>query len=127
MKKILKILGLVCFIIGLSIGGFKMYQYKEKQKMIAIAHSKEARQLYEDYMRNLDKSALTEQGKIRDYQIVDQSVYYNPMGGMAVTVYLNNNPKSDIQFGLVQKEDGELELYGVTYSSEVRQLLEGER
>ena len=59
--------------------------------MIAIATSDEARKIYEEYMKKKDPKAFTKEGIIRDYVIDNESLYYNPMGGIEVKTYINNN------------------------------------
>ena len=110
-------------VIGITIGGCSMHQYQKKQEMIAIATSDEARKIYEEYMKKKDPKAFTKEGIIRDYVIDNQSLYYNPMGGIEVKTYINNNEKLDIQFGIVRNSEGKLEPSGYTYSGELSKLL----
>ncbi|BAW17769.1 hypothetical protein SITYG_17920 [Streptococcus intermedius] len=100
-----------------------MHQHQEKQKMIQIANSKEAKKVYEDYMKTKDPKALTKEGIIHSYEIDNNSLYYNPMGGIEVTIYINHDKKLDIQFGIVKNNQGELEPSGYTYSKELSHLL----
>ena len=100
-----------------------MHQYQKKQEMIAIATSDEARKIYESHMKHRDSEALTEKGLIKSYKIDTDSLEYNPMGGMEVRVYVNNNEKLDIQFGIVRNSEGKLEPSGYTYSGELSKLL----
>lgn len=46
-KKLIWILVSILALIGIVIGGFTMHQHQEKQKMIQIATSKEAKKVYE--------------------------------------------------------------------------------
>ncbi|WP_373760421.1 DUF1310 family protein [Streptococcus ferus] len=81
MKKGLKVLICLLAIIGIGVGGFAVYQHQEKEKMIKIATSEEARKVYEDYLTTLDEKALTSQGKIRKYKVDENDLEYNPIGG----------------------------------------------
>ncbi|MCD0108566.1 DUF1310 family protein, partial [Streptococcus agalactiae] len=67
MKKKYWIL-LILLLTVLSGGGYMVFkQHTEKEKMIAIAHSDEAKEVYEEQLKKLDRNALTENGKIKEY------------------------------------------------------------
>ena len=100
-------------------------QHKEHEKMVAIATSEEAKKVYEEYLKKLDDEALTDQGKIRKYEIDENDLEYNPMGGIMVRLYINDNPKIDVQIGIVRNQNNELEVFGATSSPEFGELLEG--
>ena len=125
MKKGLKIIIGILLIIGIGIGGFAYMQHKEHEKMVAIATSEEAKKVYEEYLKKLDDEALTDQGKIRKYEIDENDLEYNPMGGIMVRLYINDNPKIDVQIGIVRNQNNELEVFGATRSPEFGELLEG--
>ena len=65
-----------------------MHQYQQKQEMIAIATSDEAKKNLWEYMKKKDPKAFTKEGIIRDYVIDNESLYYNPMGGIEVKTYI---------------------------------------
>jgi len=110
-------------VLGMAVGGWAMHQHQEKQKMIQIANSKEAKKVYEDYMKTRDPKALTKEGIIKSYKIDNDSLYYNPMGGMEVTVHINDDKELDIQFGIVKNNAGDLESSGYVYSGKLAKLL----
>ncbi|MFC3928209.1 DUF1310 family protein [Streptococcus caprae] len=106
MKKSVKMLVALVIIVVVGIGGFAMHQHKEKEKMIAIATSKEAKKVYEDKFRRDDPKALTKDGIIRSYKVDEDSLDYNPMGGLMVNVILNEDASSIVGFNLIDNEDG---------------------
>ena len=110
-------------VTGLIIIGFSMYQNQKKQKMICIATSKEARKVYEEHMRENDPNALTREGVIQSYEIDTETLEYNPMGGLMVRLYFNNNKELDFHFGLIKNDNGEYETYGYTVSPKLSALL----
>ena len=122
-KKSMIILFSILAVIGITIGGCSMHQYQKKQEMIAIATSDNARKIYEENMKTKDPKSFTEEGIIRYYVIDNESIYYNPMGGIEVKTYINNDTKLDIQFGIVKNSEGKLEPSGYTYSGELSKLL----
>ncbi|KXA47801.1 hypothetical protein HMPREF0812_01747 [Streptococcus agalactiae] len=122
-KKYWTLLILLLTVLGGS--GYMVFkQHTEKEKMIAIAHSDEAKEVYEEQLKKLDRNALTENGKIKEYQIDDSSLKYNPMGGMNLKLIINDNKKLDISFGLVKNESGNLETFGYTISPQLVELTE---
>ena len=122
-KKSMIILFSILAVIGITIGGWSMHQYQKKQEMIAIATSDEAKKIYEEYMKKKDPKAFTKEGIIRDYVIDNESLYYNPMGGLEVRVYVNDEKDLCFQFGIVRNSEGKLEPSGYTYSGELSKLL----
>lgn len=113
----------ILVVTGLIIIGFSMYQNQKKQKMIRIATSKEARKVYEEHMRENDPNALTREGVIQSYEIDTETLEYNPMGGLMVRLYFNNNKELDFHFGLIKNDNGDYETYGYTVSPKLSALL----
>ena len=113
----------ILVVTGLIIIGFSMYQNQKKQKMICIATSKEARKVYEEHMRENDPNALTREGVIQSYEIDTETLEYNPMGGLMVRLYFNNNKELDFHFGLIKNDNGDYETYGYTVSPKLSALL----
>ncbi|MEX2803763.1 DUF1310 family protein [Streptococcus sp. H31] len=109
-KKIKRILFSIAALIGIGIGGFAVYQHQEKQKMIEIATSKEARKVYVDFIKKREPQAFTENGIIQSYEIDRDSLEYNPMGGLIIDIFVNNNKDAFVSFNLMDNGDG-------TYSS----------
>ena len=121
-KKSMIILFNILAVIGISVGGCSMHQYQQKQEMIAIATSDEAKKIYESHMKALDQNALTDDGVIKSYEIDNESLYYNPMGGMEVTVYVNHDKNLEFQFGIIEK-DKKLKSGAYTISHKLSRLL----
>ena len=110
-------------VIGIAIGGCSMHQYQKKQEMIAIATSDEAKKVYENHMRANDPKALTEDGIIKSYDIDTETLEYNPMGGIMVRIYFNNDKELDFHFGLIKDNSGNYESYGYTVSPKLSSML----
>ena len=110
-------------VIGITIGGCSMHQYQKKQEMIAIATSDEAKKVYENHMRANDPKALTEDGIIKSYDIDTETLEYNPMGGLMVRIYFNNDKELDFHFGLIKDNSGNYESYGYTVSPKLSSML----
>ena len=122
-KKSMIILISILAVIGIAVGGWSMHQYQKKQEMIAIATSDEAKKVYENHMRALDPKALTDDGIIKSYEIDKDTLYYNPMGGMEVTVYVNDDEDLEFQFGIIEDNEGILKSSGYIYSGKLAKLL----
>ena len=122
-KKSMIILFSILAVIGIAVGGCSMHQYQKKQEMLAIATSDEAKKIYESHMKALDQNALTDDGVIKSYEIDNESLYYNPMGGMEVTVYVNHDKDLEFQFGIIEDNEGILKSSGYIYSGKLAKLL----
>jgi len=110
-------------VIGIAVGGCSMHQYQKKQEMIAIATSDEAKKVYENHMKANDPKALTEDGIIKSYDIDTETLEYNPMGGLMVRIYFNNDKELDFHFGLIKDNSGNYESYGYTVSPKLSSML----
>ena len=122
-KKSMIILFSILAVIGITVGGWSMYQYQKKQEMIAIATSDEAKKVYENHMKANDPKALTEDGIIKSYDIDTETLEYNPMGGLMVRIYFNNDKELDFHFGLIKDNSGNYESYGYTVSPKLSSML----
>ena len=119
-------IALVCLISGGIFYMVHQHQVKkeqEYQKMVKIATSKEAKKVYEEHMKAHDPKALTPDGVIKSYQIDTKSLYYNPMGGIEVTIYVNGDKDLDFQFGLIREDDEILTTSGYTISAKLSKQL----
>ena len=124
MKKGLKILIGILLLIGIGIGGFAKMQHKEHEKMVTIATSQEARKVYEDYFKQLDSEALTAQGKIRTYEINENDLEYNPMGGLSVLIVINEDKQLYVRLLIIESsETGSYEISGSVKSASFVNLL----
>ena len=124
-KKLMWVFISILAVLGMAVGGWAMHQHQEKQKMIQIANSKEAKKVYEDFLKAKDSKALTEDGIIKSYKIDEEKLSYNPMGGLMVTVIINNNVELDIGYNLIENDDGAYISAYYTISSELSKLLKG--
>ena len=122
-KKSMIILFSILAVIGITIGGCSMHQYQKKQEMIAIATSDEAKKIYENHMKANNPKALTEDGIIKSYDIDTETLEYNPMGGLMVRIYFNNDKELDFHFGLIKDNSGNYESYGYTVSPKLSSML----
>ena len=122
-KKSMIILISILAVIGITVGGCSMHQYQKKQEMIAIATSDEAKKVYENHMKANDPKALTEDGIIKSYDIDTETLEYNPMGGLMVRIYFNNDKELDFHFGLIKDNSGNYESYGYTVSPKLSSML----
>ena len=122
-KKSMIILFSILAVIGIAVGGCSMHQYQKKQEMFAIATSDEAKKVYENHIRANDPKALTEDGIIKSYDIDTETLEYNPMGGLMVRIYFNDDKELDFHFGLIKDNSGNYESYGYTVSPKLSSML----
>ena len=126
MKKRMKIAVGILLVIGIGIGGFAYMQHKEHEKMVAIATSQEARKVYEEFMKQRDPKALTKDGIINSYEVDEQSLEYNPMGGLMVDVIVNEDSDMDISYNLIDNGDGTYYSAFYTVSPKLSKILKEE-
>lgn len=127
MKKS-KFIVLVMMLLGLSLGGCSFFsgQSAQKQEMIQIAKSKKAEDVIENLLRQEDPNALTDKGLIKSYKINENSLKYNPMGGLIIKVIINDDSNLTITTTLTEESDGKFEQNGYVISGELSAKLRGE-
>lgn len=108
----LMVLGLVVWI------GLKVKDYLEfQQEMVRIVHGQEVKKLIEHDLRQEDPDAFTEKGKIQSYEIDDETIEHNPMGGIMFKVIINGDKEITGSMGLRKySEDGPIESVGMDES-----------
>ncbi|EFB0931085.1 DUF1310 domain-containing protein [Listeria monocytogenes] len=121
-KRWIIVLGMtVITILGL---GVKFYMDEEKlnKEMINIVYSGEAKNAFYTDLKDLDTKAFTEEGVIQSYEIDEKSINHNPMGGINVTVIINENPELYIKYTL-DKFNGKLECGSASIAGKLSKLL----
>ncbi|MHC5293129.1 DUF1310 family protein [Listeria welshimeri] len=124
-KKWIIILGIVIIVI-LGIGvKFYMDEKKLNEEMMNVVFSDEAKRVFENGLKKLDAKALTGKGVINTYEIDKKSIKQNPMGGIDVTLYVNENPELYVFFTLNNTDDKKMIDDGGGNSAKLEMLLEG--
>ena len=114
-------------LLGILIwGGLFVKNHLDFQnEMVQIVHSKEVEKLIEEELKELDPNALTPKGKIRSYEIDDETIEHNPMGGIMFEVIINGDRKITGSMGLWKSsEDGPIESVGMDRSVGLQELME---
>ncbi|MFC3928030.1 DUF1310 family protein, partial [Streptococcus caprae] len=112
---------------GCSIlGGKKAMEAKreaEKQEMIEIVESEEAKNVFKDLIKQESSTAFEKDSKIETYSVDLNSLEFSPMGGIMVTLYINGDEKLTLTTTLKQDEE---KLYHSSYviSEELSKILE---
>ena len=88
MKKILIGILSAVAIIAVLIGG-KIYM--DSNKMENIVKSDKAKEAIEAMLKKMEAKALTPEGNIKSYKIDYDKVKANPMGGINISVIVNDN------------------------------------
>ncbi|MFS9337694.1 DUF1310 family protein [Streptococcus intermedius] len=95
MNKVIKIVGIVMasvLAVGmLIIGGYKVMKQIEHNEMVKIVKSEEAEKIFKNRLKRIDSKAFEQDGIIKTYKINYESVTHNPMGGIMVSIYVNDN------------------------------------
>ena len=114
-------------LLGVLVwGGLLVKNHLDFQnEMVRIVHSQEVKKLIVDDLKQEDPDAFTENGKIQSYEIDDETIEHNPMGGIMFRIIINGDKEITENFGLRKySEDGPIEQVGVSRSVELRKLLE---
>ena len=114
-------------VVGILIWvGSKVKDHLEfQQEMIRIVHSKEVKELIVHDLKQKDPDAFTEKGKIQSYEIDDETIEHNPMGGIMFEVIINGDKKITGSMGLWKcSEVGPIESVGMDTSVGLQELME---
>ncbi|MBC2214046.1 DUF1310 domain-containing protein [Listeria welshimeri] len=124
-KRWIIVLG-ITVITFLSLGvKFYMDEKKINEEMMNVVFSDEAKRVFENGLKYLDAKALTGKGVINSYEIDKKSIKQNPMGGIDVTLYVNENPELYVFFTLNNTDDKKMIDDGGGNSAKLEMLLEG--
>lgn len=111
-------------VVGLVVGGYTIMGIVRNNEMVYIVKSDEVKEIVENYLRYLDNDALTDKGKIISYQIDEQSIEHNPMGGIMFTVFLNDDSELYVRMTLEKNhETGKIQQSGGGYAKKVKDLV----
>ena len=124
VKKWIKVF--VGFLVGVGVifGSYKIMEVVQNNEMNHIVKSEEVIEIVENYLRYLDNDALTDKGKIISYQIDEQSIEHNPMGGIMFTVLLNDDSELYVRMTLEKDhETGKIQQSGGGYAKKVKDLV----
>ncbi|RLU72995.1 DUF1310 family protein [Streptococcus iniae] len=124
VKKIIYILLGLLIAVGIVIGGHQLQEKREYDQMVEIVESKEVKHLIEDDLKYFDKNALSNKGRVKEYSIDKKSIKKNPMGGIMVNIYINNNKKYKLSYTLVHELTGKgIDIGGRGISKDLNVLL----
>ena len=124
VKKWIKVF--VGFLVGVGVivGSYKIMEVVQNNEMNHIVKSEEVKEIVENYLKYLDADALTDKGKIISYQIDEQSIEHNPMGGIMFTVFLNDDSELYVRMTLEKNhETGKIQRSGGGYAKKVKDLV----
>lgn len=121
LKKIIRVLIGLFVVVGLVVGGYTIMEIVRNHEMVQIVKRDEVKEIVENYLRYLDNDALTDKGKIVSYQIDEQSIEHNPMGGIMFTVFLNDDSELYVRMTLEKHhETGKIQQSGGGYAKKVK-------
>ena len=112
----------VLVILGLVMSGGEIMKQLEYNEMKKVVYSDEAHQVYKKDLLYIDKNAFSEKGIIKTYSI--SSFERNPMGGIIVYLYVNENENYHVSVFLEKfSETGRLMSGGGSWSPELEKLV----
>ena len=124
VKKLVKVFVGFLVVVGIIVGSYKIMEIFQKNEMIQIVKSEEVKEIVENYLKYLDTDALTDKGKIVSYQIDEQSIEHNPMGGIMFTVFLNDDSELYVRMTLEKDhETRKIQQSSGGYAKKVKDLV----
>ena len=108
--------------ILLLIGSVAGSIYYEKYKIEHIVKSDKAKTAVENMLKKIENKALTSDGKIKSYKIDYSKVKKNPMGGINISVIVNDNEEMIVNTTLEKDWRGEYKTGARTISPELWKL-----
>ena len=101
--------------------------YIDSNKMENIVKNDEVNKITEDTLRELDKNALTPEGKIKSYKINYDKIKRNPMGGISIEIIINDD--NSLRLGTIinkYNKDVGYEFGALSLSPGLSKLIRGE-
>ena len=108
----------VLLLIGIVAGSI----YYEKYKIEHIVKSDKAKTAIENMLKKIENKALTPDGKIKSYKIDYNKVEKNPMGGINISVIVNDNEEMIVNTTLEKNSKGEYTIDSTAISRELWKL-----
>ena len=108
----------VLLLIGIVVGSI----YYEKYKIEHIVKSDKAKTAIENMLKKIENKALTPDGKIKSYKIDYNKVEKNPMGGINISVIVNDNEEMIVNTTLEKNSKGEYTIDSTAISRELWKL-----
>lgn len=105
-------------LIGFVVGS----TYYEKYKIEHIVKSDKAKIAVENMLKKIENKALTPEGKIKSYKIDYSKVKKNPMGGINISIIVNDNEEMIVNTTLEKDWRGEYKTGARTISPELWKL-----
>jgi hypothetical protein len=108
----------ILLLIGIVAGSI----YYEKYIIEHIVKSDKAKTAIENMLKKMENKALTPEGKIKSYKIDYNKVEKNPMGGINISVIVNDNEEMIVNTTLEKDWRGEYKTGARTISPELWKL-----
>ena len=122
MKKLIHVLMLtfsILVLVACSNKASKEAMNEELKKPEVIA-------VIEESLKNLDKDAFTEKGKIKSYEINYDKTEHNSRRGIEIEIYINGDSNLKLN-SLITKDNGKYDVAVSVESKELDDFLEGRK
>ena len=97
----------------------------EEDYMVKVVKSEEAKKIFENGLKNIDSKAFTDNGVIKSYKVDYSSIKHNPMGGINLTLFVNNQKDLYVYYTIDKNSDDVLDDEGGGNSVKLETLLRG--
>lgn len=124
MKKVLiSIVSVIAIIAVLIVGKIQMDKYRVK----TIIHGEEGKAAIENMLKIMDEKALTPEGKIKSYRLDDGKIKKNPMGGIDISIIVNDDKDMILNTTISQdKYNGGYKTEGMSISPKLDEIMYSE-
>ena len=99
----------------------------DKYRVKSIVHGEEGKAAIENMLKIMDEKALTPEGKIKSYRLDDGKIKTNPMGGIDISIIVNDDKDMILNTTISQdKYNGGYKTEGMSISPKLDEIMYSE-
>ena len=96
----------------------------DKYRVKSIVHGEEGKVAIENMLKIMDEKALTPEGKIKSYRLDDDKIKKNPMGGIDISIIVNDDKDMILNTTISQdKYNGGYKTEGMSISPKLDEIM----
>ena len=99
----------------------------DKYRVKSIVHGEDGKAAIENMLKITDEKALTPEGKIKSYRLDDGKIKKNPMGGIDISIIVNDDKDMILNTTISQdKYNGGYKTEGMSISPKLDEIMYSE-
>ena len=96
----------------------------DKYRVKSIVHGEDGKVAIENMLKIMDEKALTPEGKIKSYRLDDDKIKKNPMGGIDISIIVNDDKDMILNTTISQdKYNGGYKTEGMSISPKLDEIM----